>query len=55
LADQDVSGDVQTHLGAAQTQILCLIIHFWAWKKAFALLFMKMIHNFVNALKLHAA
>jgi hypothetical protein len=27
----------------------------WACKKAFALLFMKMMHNFLNALKLHAA
>jgi hypothetical protein len=25
--DQDVSGDDQTELDAAQTQILCLVIH----------------------------
>jgi hypothetical protein len=28
LRDQDLSGDDQTHLVAAQTQILCLIIRF---------------------------
>jgi len=27
LPNQDESSDDQTHLGAAQTQILCLIIH----------------------------
>jgi len=27
LAQQDLSGDDQTHLGAARTQIFCLIIH----------------------------
>jgi hypothetical protein len=27
LSNQDVSSDEQTHLGAAHTQILCLIIH----------------------------
>jgi hypothetical protein len=27
LAQQDVAGDDQTHLGVARTQIFCLIIH----------------------------
>jgi hypothetical protein len=54
LADQDVSGDVR-HILVLPRHNFCSYNTLWACKKAFALMFMKMMHNFLNALKLHAA
>jgi hypothetical protein len=48
LPDQDLSGDNKTHLGAAQTQILCLIIHSLGMHHRIQNLCLGIIHFFLE-------